>query len=371
MDFDVVIIGAGVIGLSIAYKLLDEDGSLTVLLIEQDSVFGAGASSRNSEVIHAGIYYQPGSLKAKLCLRGKSLLYEYCEKNNIKYKKLGKLFVAQDNSQVEQLEVTKQQAIKNGLEDLVFISKKELESIEPQLKSELALLSPSTGIFDSHAFMQSLLAKSQSLGLIYSPNSKFTEASEINNGWEVIFGEVRPQMVTSRLVINSTGIMAPDISKSVFPDDLSIPEKYPIKGSYLRYKGKLKLNHIIYPALSPGNIVERVDATPDLNGNIRFGPDIEEVFSCDDFRVNSALIDKFFPIINSYFKNIDKEKLMLDFSGIRPKINTGVKGQANDFIIKNRSDSKWIDLFGLESPGLTSSLAVGEHVASIAKSYLE
>jgi L-2-hydroxyglutarate oxidase LhgO len=365
MNFDVIIIGAGVIGLAIAREISQHGYS--VVILDKESSFGQGASSRNSEVVHAGIYYKTGTLKASLSIRGKALLYEFCEKFGIPYKQIGKLFVAVTDDEVTRLELTEKQGLANGLDDLIVLDKHQLRKIEPELSSVAALFSPSTGIFDSHMFMQSLLAISEDNGSIFSPNSLVTGADPIINGWKVFIEENNKDKfsITGRVVINSAGLYATKIAQNIF-SDRQIPGLIPTKGCYLKYIGKPPVKHIIYPAIIPGNVEPRVDATPDLNGFIRFGPNVEVPESLNDYKLNENLVNEMKLGIRRYLPSINESLLYPDFAGIRPKIS--IPGEDNpDFIFDWNEDGNWLDLFGMESPGLTSSLAIAEYVFKLSK----
>jgi len=360
MDVDFIIIGAGVIGLSVARKI--SQNGYSVVILEKESYFGQGSSSRNSEVIHAGIYYKTGTLKAKLSIRGKNLLYDFCQKYSIPFKKIGKLFVALNDNEEARLEITKKQGLANGLNDLIFLDKNQLNKLEPELNAMSALFSPSTGIIDSHLFMQTLLAISEDNGTIFSPNSLVTGAELNNNGWKVFVEENSKNnfFVTGKIVINCAGLYATQLAQNIFPNRL-IPELAPSKGCYLKYIGKSPVKHIIYPALTPGKVEMRVDATPDLQGIIRFGPNVETPKSLTDFSLSANLVNDMKSGIMSYLPNINESLLRPDFAGIRPKII--IPGEDNpDFQFDWNIEKNWLDLFGMESPGLTSSLAVAEHV---------
>jgi L-2-hydroxyglutarate oxidase LhgO len=361
MDADVVVIGAGVVGLAIAAKMAEKKYS--VIILEKESKFGTGISSRNSEVIHAGIYYKTDSLKASLCLRGKTLLYEHCKKYNVAYKKIGKLFLAVTHDEVLRLEQTQNQAILNGVEDLLELNQKQLTRLEPELSGSAALLSPSSGIIDSHSFMKSLLSLSENNKAIFVPQSPVDNAEPISDGWKIYIGGKEPTSITCKTVINSTGLYAIKLSKKIFPNRI-VPKLHPTKGVYLRYSGKSPLQHIVYPAIIPGRIEERVDATPDLGVSLRFGPNVEEASSLEDFSVKDEIIQQMLPGIKRYLPNIDASRLHLDIAGIRPKIY-GDEEPVADFRFDWAEENGWLDLWGMESPALTGSLAIGEYVLEI------
>jgi L-2-hydroxyglutarate oxidase LhgO len=361
LDADLIVIGAGVVGLAVSYTFSMKGKD--VILIEKEKQFGTGVSSRNTEVIHAGVYYANGSLKNKLCLRGKELIYDFCKKNSVKHKRIGKLFVAIDENDVSKLELIIASAKNNGLKDLIELDSHQLQKAEPFVKGKSAILSPSSGIIDSHGFMQALMNLNISFGTTYAACSLVIGAEPISGGWCVKIGGVDPCTITSRVVVNATGLNALKLSSEIFPKR-TIPKANPIKGAYLRYAGKSPIKHIIYPAIVPGIIEERVDATPDLSGSLRFGPSIEKTLGIEDFTTPTDLIERFTPKIKKYLPDIDESKLIIDQAGIRPKILSHGKNN-EDFIFDWADDNGWLDLWGIESPGLTSSLAIGDHVYSM------
>lgn len=363
MDTEVVIIGAGTIGLSIARTIASVGHS--AILLEKELQYGLGISSRSSEVIHAGIYYQRGSLKASLCLRGKRLLYEHCRRYNINHKNIGKLFVAVTPEELPRLEITKKQAIKNGVDDLIELDRKQLKELEPEICATAALLSPSSGIFDSGDFMKSLLTQGQSNGLIFAANSPVVGAEYVNNFWKVRIAGKEPVSITSKVVVNAAGLYAIDLSRKIF-NGRNIPTLYPTKGSYIRYSGKSPVKRIIYPAIVPGLIEERIDATPDLAGSLRFGPNAEAAKNLEDFSIDSDLVGSMIPSIKRYLPGLDTSRLHPDISGIRPKIYAPTQ-EVEDFRFDWAPQEGWLDLWGIESPGLTASLAIAEHCYNLIK----
>ncbi len=363
MDAEVAVIGAGVIGLAVARSLAEAGHS--VLLFEKENSFGQGTSSRNTETIHAGIYYTSGSLKARLCLRGKELMYEFCEKYDVNFRRTGKIFVAVREEEVPRLESTLRQAEQNGLFDMEMLDEKRLRSLEPHLAGVAGLLSPSSGIVDSHGLMKTLLLLGERAGLVFSPRSPVEGADELSSGWKIHVGGAQQTTFDVSCVINAAGLYANQLSRSVFPDR-DVPRLFPVKGSYVRYAGPSPLKHVVYPALIPGTIQERVDACPDLAGSLKFGPSVDpDPENLEDFRVPDDIVERFIPGIKRYLPNIDTSRLHADFAGIRPKIY----GPA-DPVVDYRFDwgnESWLDLWGMESPGLTASLAIGEHVADLVR----
>jgi len=361
LDTDLVVIGAGVIGLAVSYKFASKGHS--VFLLEKEKQFGTGVSSRSSEVIHAGVYYETGSLKGSLCLKGKDLLYYHCEKYNVDHKKIGKLFIAVEENEIASLEKLKSQAEENGLMDLKYLNKSEIKKIEPSLNSCCALYSPSTGIVDSHGLMKSLFKLNENHDVTYASLSPVLNAEPMSNGWKVMVGGVDPISITTRMVINSAGLSAINISNKIFPERKT-PKLSPVKGGYLRLSGSSPFNHIIYPAMIPGQIEERVDATPDLMNSLKFGPSVEKTNGLNDFSISEELIDRFYPSIKRYFPKVNKSKLHLDQAGIRPKIE--IDGKKNsDFTFSWAPNKGWLDLWGMESPALTASLAISDYTYNL------
>ena len=213
--------------------------------------------------------------------------------------------------------------------------------------------------------MSTLLQLAENKGLIFVKLSPFIRAEKNKHGWIASIGGKDPTKIKTKIIINSTGLNSLEVSKKMFPD-LSLPESKPVKGGYLRYSGKSPINHIIYPSIVPGNIEERVDATPDILGSLRFGPSVEKTINIDDLKPLDNLVKRFLPSIKKYIPNIDEDKLFFDQVGIRPKINDK-KNKISDFIFNWTSDEGWLDLWGIESPGLTSSLAIGKYVYNITK----
>jgi L-2-hydroxyglutarate oxidase LhgO len=363
VDTDLVVIGCGVVGLAITYKFAKEGYS--VISLDKESQFGTGVSSRSSEVIHAGIYYEKGSLKALLCLKGKELLYEHCQKYKVNHKKLGKIFIAVNEDEISSLKKLKSQAEDNGLMDLSQLNGSEIKKMEPLLNGSYGLFSPSTGIVDSHGLMQSLVQLSEDYDVIFAYLSPVLNAEPINNGWKINIGGKDPIWIKSKMVINAAGLNAINLSQSIFPERKT-PKLEPVKGGYLRLTGRSPFNHIIYPAMIPGQIAERVDATPDLMNSLRFGPSIEKTNGINDFNVSEELIDKFYPSIRRYFPDVNKSKLHLDQAGIRPKIK--IDGISNpDFTFSWAPNIGWLDLWGMESPALTASLAISNYTYDLFK----
>ena len=369
-EFDICIAGAGVIGLAICKQLSTHPSfaGRSILLLDQENNFGQHTSSRNSEVIHAGIYYQSGSLKSQLCVEGKQLLYEYCLAHQVPHKKIQKLIVAQKYDE-NALSALAQKAEANGVFDLQIIEGKKLQELEPSVKGEAALLSPSTGIIDSHGYMQSLLHVAQANGAEFYPKTRIEKVEPMQTGFKVhtlIEEETNPQHYEffCRKFINSCGLYAQDLAKRI--DGLNpkhIPELHLCKGDYFSYSGKNPFTHLIYPMPEKNESGLGIHATIDMGSQLRFGPDAEYV-DLIDYGINPNKADILAASIRRYFPAIRAEDLTPSYSGIRPKLAAFGEAAA-DFTIqswKEHGIEGLVQLFGMESPGLTSSLAVANHV---------
>ena len=364
---DICIVGAGVIGLALARELVSAFPSRQILVLEQHSHIGMETSSHNSEVIHAGIYYAPGSLKARCCVRGKELLYDYCNTLSIPYKRTGKLIVANRTEQ-SALEAILQRAQANGVNTLQFIEKDQIAAMEPNVHADIALWSPETGIIDSHDYMQHLLREAQSGGVVLACRTKLlqTQATD-QDGFELRLQSGAEELtLRTRVLINCAGLHAVSVAGAIDGlDPACIPHIQFIKGSYMRLSGKSPFTHLIYPVPDPAYRGLGIHATLDLGGQCRFGPDIEAVNSLD-LSVDPARIPLFEKEIRRYYPELDAQRLHTDYAGIRPRLVTN-NGEPADFLIQNadkhRISGLW-QLFGMESPGLTASLAVAELVAS-------
>lgn len=364
---DICIVGAGVIGLALARELVSAFPSRQIVVLEQHSHIGMETSSHNSEVIHAGIYYAPGSLKARCCVRGKELLYDYCNTLSIPYKRTGKLIVANRTEQ-SALEAILQRAQANGVNTLQFIEKDQIAAMEPNVHADIALWSPETGIIDSHDYMQHLLREAQSGGVVLACRTKLlqTQATD-QDGFELRLQSGAEELtLRTRVLINCAGLHAVSVAGAIDGlDPACIPHIQFIKGSYMRLSGKSPFTHLIYPAPDPAYRGLGIHATLDLGGQCRFGPDIEAVNSLD-LSVDPARIPLFEKEIRRYYPELDAQRLHTDYAGIRPRLITN-NGEPADFLIQNadkhRISGLW-QLFGMESPGLTASLAVAELVAS-------
>lgn len=356
---DCLVVGAGVVGLAVARALAL--AGREVLVLEACNAIGTQTSSRNSEVIHAGIYYPFGSLKATLCVRGKQLLYEYCQSQAIPHKRCGKLIVATTPSQVPQLKSIYDHAHANGVHDLVALDGAQARALESSLSCLAALISPSTGIVDSHAFMLSLLGDMENAGGVLALNSSlsYAECSEKFIDVEAIDGT----RIRANVVVNAAGLQAPMLAAR-FKGLASqfVPQAYFAKGNYFSLAGRAPFSHLIYPVPETAGL--GVHLTLDMGGQARFGPDVQWVDDPLDLNVQPERGDAFYAEVRKYWPELPDGSLVPGYAGIRPKIS-GPTHTTKDFFIQGPSDHGYpglINLFGIESPGLTASLAIAEHV---------
>lgn len=359
-DIDVLIVGAGVVGLAIAAKTA-KSGKSTII-IDKNTNFGEEISSRNSEVIHAGMYYPTNSLKAKLCVRGNELIYDFCKARAIMASPISKLILATNSSEIPKLEKIYNQGIINEVKGMRIIDEKEIKKLEPELNANMAIFAPSSGIMDSHSIMLSLLGEIEDNGGALARNSPFLSAKKNKGEWNVIIGGIEETAINTKNLILCGGLWSHKIAKNIndFPQNL-IPNMKYAKGNYFRYLGKAPFSRLIYPIPNHGGL--GIHLTPDAAGHARFGPDVEEVYEID-YRVNTARKEVFAQSIKSYWPNLDENLLSPDYSGIRPKIGKNIE-EFVDFQILNEEQhglENLIALFGIDSPGLTSSLAIGEYV---------
>jgi len=355
-----IVIGAGVVGLATA-RALAMAGHHTFIL-DGESAFGTWTSARNSEVIHAGIYYPQGSLKARLCVAGKDLLYAYCAERNVPHRNCKKLIFAADASQSAKLNGILASALGAGVTDLTRLTASEVRRIEPALQCEEALLSPSTGIIDSHAYMMALLADAEAHGAQLVCNTRVTRIVRENGEWAIYVDDSAEPAATVDIVINSGGLSAQQIAAQTEGlDPATVPTLHLARGVYFSYSGASPFQHLIYPIPEPGGLGTHL--TFDLAGQIRFGPDVEWI-SKIDYRVDPNRHAKFVEGARRIWADIDPSKLRPSFAGIRPKLS-GPGEPAADFAILGPSDHGLpglVGLFGIESPGLTASLAIADMV---------
>jgi len=359
-DFDVIVTGAGVVGCSLAYECASK--GLNTLLVEKGSSFGQGVSSRSSEVIHSGIYYKKNSLKSKLCIEGKSLLYNFCDSYNVPYKRMGKYIFASTKMQDIRLRELYKNGKNCGISDLVYLNNEKLKNTK--LKNcYAAIFSPSTGIIDSHEFMLRLITLSQDLGAITAFNTEVCSVKANKEFLEVKFGD--GYKLKCKYFVNAAGLGSVGLAKNIEDIDLSrVPENIYVKGNYFKTFKKIDFDNLIYPIPETGGL--GIHLTYDLNGNARFGPDVEFVNS-EDYHVNENRKSIFTDAISKYVDGVTDKDLHPDYAGIRPKIMLNERVYS-DFYIKNDlvyGTNKIINIMGIESPGITSSLAISKYVTNL------
>lgn len=361
-EIDCAVIGGGVVGLAVARALAL--AGREVLVLESEGAIGTGTSSRNSEVIHAGIYYPQGSLKAKLCVEGKQLLYAYAAERGVPHQRCGKLIVATSPEQAGQLEAIQQKAAANGVDDLVLLTAQQAIAMEPQLHCVAALHSPSTGIVDSHALMLSLLGDLENAGGMLALKSPITRA-ECGDGAIVLAAE-DGTVLRCRSVVNAAGLGAPALARRFegLPPS-SVPKEYFAKGNYFTLSGRAPFGRLVYPVPEPGGL--GVHLTIDLGGQAKFGPDVQWVSSPGELVVDPSRGEGFYSEVRKYWPALPDGALIPGYAGMRPKIS-GPGEPAADFMIDGPASHGvpgLVNLFGIESPGLTSSLAIGLYVARL------
>ncbi|MEO5738894.1 MAG: NAD(P)/FAD-dependent oxidoreductase [Variovorax sp.] len=361
-EFDCAVIGAGVVGLAVARELAL--AGREVIVLETEGAIGTGTSSRNSEVIHAGIYYVKGSLKARLCVEGKHLLYDYLIARGLPHRRCGKLIVATSEAQVPQLEAIRARAADNDVDDLEWLTADQAREMEPQLRCLAALHSPSTGIVDSHALMLSLQGELENAGGVVALRSPVASA-ECEPG-SIVLTAVDGTQLRCRSVVNAAGLGAPALAKRF--DGLradTVPTAYFAKGNYFTLAGRAPFTRLIYPMPEAAGL--GVHLTLDLGGQAKFGPDVQWVDSPQDLVVDPARGDGFYAEVRRYWPALADGALVPGYAGIRPKIS-GPGEPAADFMIQGPSQhgvAGLVNLFGIESPGLTSSLAIARRVAQL------
>jgi len=359
---DCVVVGAGIVGLAVA-RALALDGREVVVLETEDAI-GTHTSSRNSEVIHAGIYYPKGSLKASACVRGRTLLYDYCASHGVPHRRCGKLIVATSDSQVGDLQSIYRKAHENGVTDVVEISAAEAKRMEPALHCVAALHSPSTGIVDSHALMLAYLGDAEAAGAMLGLKSSFEKAIFTGRDFELRIGETTIKAAT---LVNSAGLRAPSVARLIdgFPAGTIPPELY-AKGNYYSLAGRPPFSRLVYPVPEPGGL--GVHVTLDMSGQARFGPDVEWVQRIG-YEVDPRRADRFYAAIRHYWPGLPDGALAPGYAGIRPKIS-GPGEPAADFMVQGPAEHGvpgLVNLFGIESPGLTASLALADDVAKLLR----
>ncbi len=366
---DCVVIGAGVVGLAVARALAL--AGREVLVLEREAAIGTGTSSRNSEVIHAGIYYPAGSLKARLCVRGKAMLYAYAQERGVAHQRCGKLIVANTASQLGALPGIVARAAANGVNDLVVINADAARAMEPALACLGAVWSPSTGIVDSHALMLALQGDLEHAGGLVALHSGVRTIARDGEQWRVLAEDGTELLADT--VVNAAGLAACDVARAVdgLPAHL-VPRARFAKGNYFTLAGRSPFARLIYPAPEPDKHLAGlgVHLTIDLGGQAKFGPDVQWVDDPTDLQVDPARGEAFYAEVRRYWPALPDGALQPGYAGMRPKIN-GPDEPAADFLIQGPAAHGLpglVNLLGIESPGLTSCLAIGEHVAAVLTS---
>ena len=357
-DFDAVIVGAGAVGLACAHALAKRGES--VLVLEKEPRIGSGVSARNSEVIHAGLHYPTGSLKARLCVEGRRALYQFLDAHAVAYDKCGKLIVAAEQSELAALEALAKQGEINGVEGLSWISGADAIALEPHLHAVAALSSVESGVFDSHGYMLALQGEIEARGGALALNAPFVGATPSPDGYAVRVGGAEPMEISARKLINAAGLSAQNCAATIenFPT-ARIPQQHLGKGNYFTLSGlKAPFARLIYPPPIPGALGTHYRR--DLGGMAHFGPDLEWV-AHENYDVDLARADSFYDKVRRFWPGLPDGALVPDYAGIRPKIHGSGEHQG-DFVIDSTIENL-ICLFGIESPGLTSSLAIGDEVA--------
>ncbi len=359
---DACVVGAGVIGLAVG-RTLARSG-MDVVVLEQGPRIGEGISSRNSEVIHAGIYYPAGSLKAALCVRGKQLLYDYCAQHHVSHHRIGKLIVATSAEDESQLAVIEQKAIANHVTDLEWMPASQLKSQEPALQGVAALFSPSTGIVSAHELMLAFQGDMESAGGSVALETCVKAIDTSDAGFELIcMSGGEDYRFSSKRLINAAGLSAQNVAGLIGAHTLEIPPLYYCKGNYFTYQGQSPFSRLIYPVPEANGAGLGVHATLDLGGQLKFGPDAEYM-DAENYDVSEYRIDTHVEAIRRYFPALHRDRLVPGYAGIRPKIHAPGEPPA-DFMIQGPEShgiAGLINLFGIESPGLTSSMAIAETV---------
>jgi L-2-hydroxyglutarate oxidase LhgO len=360
-DFDAVVVGAGAVGLACGRALAKR--GLSVLVLERESHIGQGVSSRNSEVIHGGLYYPTGSLKARFCVEGRQALYAFLDSHKVDYRKCGKLVVATDEAEVPRIEAIYEQAMANGVEGLDHLTGAQARALEPALNAHAAILSAESGVFDSHGYMLALQGEIEDAGGSVVVSTPFERAEPLpGGGFTVTAGGTT---LTTGLLVTAPGLQAQGVAALIegYPAD-RIPAGHFGKGVYFRLSGKAPFERLIYPPPIPGALGTHYRR--DLGGQAVFGPDLAYV-TTEEYSVDPAKRDEFVSYISRFWPGIEAERLTPDYAGIRPKLHG--PGEAQPDFQLHGADVHGIDglvaLFGIESPGLTSSPAIGEAVAGM------
>jgi L-2-hydroxyglutarate oxidase LhgO len=366
MDADITIIGAGVVGLAIAENVSNTHNN--VFLIEKHTSFGQETSSRNSEVIHAGIYYTKDSLKARLCVEGKWMIYDYCKKYDIPFNNCGKLIVATSEEEISVIEGIRLTALKNGVDDLSFLEREQISELEPNIFALKALFSPSTGIVDSHSLMKQYETNSYNNGCQIVYGSEVTGISQIENGYKIdLFdADKKNYSFTTRIIINSAGLTSDKVSEMVGIKDDSLKIHF-CKGEYFRInppKNRL-INRLVYPVPHQNMEGIGIHVTIDMGGGVKLGPDVKYLESnIYDYKVTASKQEAFYKSVKKFLPFLEFDDIAPEMAGIRPKIQKPGEPLRDFYIMEetSRGYPGFINLIGMESPGLTSSIAIAKYV---------
>lgn len=358
-----IVIGAGVVGLAVARALAMRGRE--VIALERHDVIGSEVSSRNSGVIHAGLYYPNGTVKARVCVAGKHALYDFCASHGVAHARTGKLVVATEDAQLEAMEALVERARGNGVDDLERLDPREARALEPEVDCVGALLSPSTGIIDVHDYMLALEGDAETSGAMVALESPCLGGAVRDDGIRIDVGGDEPVSLVSDVVVNAAGLGAQDVARSIEGlDPAHVPPLHYAKGNYFYLTGRSPFSHLVYPM--PSDAWLGVHVGLDLGNRCRFGPDLHWVDTLD-YDVDASRIESFYASIRRYYPALRDGALLPDYTGIRPKIY-GPGETAPDFVIQGREThgiDGLVNLFGIESPGLTSSLAIAQEVAAL------
>lgn len=362
-QIDCLVIGAGIAGLSVARALAR--AGREVIIAEAGEAPAAGITARNSGVIHAGLYYPPGSLKARLCVAGREALYAFCAQRGVPHQRCGKLLVANGRDELAALQRIAANARASGVTSLQWLEGAQLRTREPALRAEAALWSPETGIVDAHALSWAVLGEAEQHGAVLALRSPVTGGDVGGGGLRVSVGAEPPLELRCRVVVNAAGLSAPGVARSLrgLPDSC-VPRQWLARGHYFSLSGKAPFGHLVYPVPQDGGL--GVHFTLDTGGGGRFGPDVEWIQS-EDYAVDPARADAFVQAVRRYWPDLPDDALQPAWAGIRPKLSGPGEAPA-DFMVQDRSAHGvpgLINLYGIESPGLTAALALGELVATM------
>ena len=360
-DFDAVVVGAGAVGLATGYRLAQ--AGLSVVVLEKERHVGQGVSSRNSEVIHGGLYYPTGSLKARLCVEGRRALYGFLEQHGVAYERCGKIVVATGEDEVEHVEAIGRQARINGVEGMERLTADQVHALEPQARAVMGLFSPQTGIFDTHGYMVALQGEIEALGGVIALDAPLQAAQPLAEGYRLQIGGADPASLTVKSLVIAAGLGAQTAAATIegYPAE-AIPKLHYGKGVYFALRGPAPFQRLVYPPPVPGAL--GIHYKRDLAGRAHFGPDLEYV-DREDYDVDPGRAEAFYGYVRHFWPALPDGALSPDYAGIRPKLHGPGEPQP-DFRIdgpERHGLTGLIALFGIESPGLTSSLAIGSYVA--------